>query len=66
VTVKGDMSAYAFSKTGVDMETCRRIIEAALESANDPNFALRFQEKTECASSFLDYFDVVRFLQEVN
>ncbi len=67
MTVAGDMAAYVSSRApGIDMPTARVVIALALEAADDPNFALRFQKETECASSFNDYFDVIRFLKAMN
>lgn len=67
MTVAGDMAAYVSSKApGIDMPTARVVIALALEAADDPNFATRFQQTTDCASSFCDYFNVIRFLKDMN
>lgn len=67
MTIAGDMAAYVASKApGIDMPTARVVIALALEAANDHQFAHRFQVETQCASSYGDYFDVIKFLQSVN
>lgn len=63
--IRGDMEYYAHTTTRLDIDVAdvRKIIAAALEAANDPNFALAFQREVETASGFTDYIDVITFLQ---
>jgi hypothetical protein len=65
MSIIGDMSYYVATKTSMTPEKAREIIMLALDAADDPNFAGRFQRQTECTSSFTDYFDVIKFLKEV-
>jgi hypothetical protein len=67
MTVAGDMAAYVDSTTpGIDMPTARIVIALALEAANDPNFALRFAREYEWDHGFEIYYDVIKFLQDMN
>jgi hypothetical protein len=61
------MAAYISSNSpDVSMEKARVIIKQALEAADGMDFATRFTKTYEWDHGIEIYFDVIRFLKDMN
>jgi hypothetical protein len=67
MTIVGDMAAYVSSTCpGVDMPTAQKVIDQALEAADDIEFAQKFDNVSDYDHAVPIYFEVINFLRKVN
>lgn len=63
--MKGDMTAYASSKTGLDMETCHKVLTEGLSICTDWEFYERYMRDRNPNYHSYEYMQIVEFLQKM-